>query len=256
MASAARKRVVVLGGGGFVGSAVAQEALRRGLRVLCLCRSGRSDVPGDWSDRVTWAKADALRAETYREHLRGADAVVISIGSPPLPFVDRAYQLLMNGETNVTATRTAKEEGVRQVVLINAAMPPALTPKGYFDGKRAAELAAREMVGPSFGAAVLKPGGAQSNTQLSLAHCTHASSHAAIYGTRYAGRWPIPLWPFMAPASAVLRRLPSPLLVENAPISVSNVAAAAVDAATNPALQAKFTVWGNQEMFRHMSRTK
>jgi hypothetical protein len=41
---------------------------------------------------------------------------------------------------------------------------PALTPKGYFDGKRAAEQAAREMVGPSFGAAVLKPGGAQ---------CTH-----------------------------------------------------------------------------------
>jgi uncharacterized protein YbjT (DUF2867 family) len=123
MASAAKK-LVVLGGGGFVGSAVAQEALRRGLRVLCLSRSGRSDVPGDWSDRVTWAKADALQAETYREHLRGADAVVISIGSPPLPFVDRAYQLLMNGETNVTATRTAKEEGVRQVVLVNAAMPP------------------------------------------------------------------------------------------------------------------------------------
>ena len=167
MAGAA-KRLVVLGGGGFVGSAVAQEALSRGLRVLCLSRSGRSDVPGDWSDRVTWGKADALQAETYRHHLRDADAVVVSIGSPPLPFVDRAYQLLMNGETNVTATRTAKEEGVKQVVLINAAMPPALTPKGYFDGKRAAEQAAREMAGPSFGATVLKPGGAQARHALRL----------------------------------------------------------------------------------------
>jgi hypothetical protein len=60
----------------------------------------------------------------------------------------------------------------------------------------------------------------------------------------------------MAPASAVMRRLPSPLLVDNAPISVSNVAAAAVDAATDPALHAKFTVWGNQDMFHHLPRTK
>jgi hypothetical protein len=45
------------------------------------------------------------------------------------------------------------------VVLINAAMPP-FTPSGYRDGKLAAEAAAKELVDPSFGAAVLKPGGA------------------------------------------------------------------------------------------------
>jgi hypothetical protein len=39
-------------------------------------------------------------------------------------------------------------------------MPP-FTPRGYADGKRAAEKAARELVDDSFGAAVLKPGGAR-----------------------------------------------------------------------------------------------
>jgi hypothetical protein len=45
------------------------------------------------------------------------------------------------------------------VVLINAAMP-AFTPSGYRDGKLAAEAAAKSLVDPTFGAAVLKPGGA------------------------------------------------------------------------------------------------
>ncbi len=107
-------------------------------------------------------------------------------------------------------------------------MPP-FTPRGYADGKRAAEAAARELVDASFGAAVLKPG--------------------AIYGTRYAGSTPIPLWLAMAPASRLLRLLPGPLRA-NAPVSVRSVAAAAVDAATDPALRGRFTVLDNEELLR------
>jgi uncharacterized protein YbjT (DUF2867 family) len=76
---------------------------------------------------------------------------------------------------------------------------------------------------------------------------------AAIYGTRYAGATPIPLWLAMAPASAVLRRLPGPFAA-NAPISVRNVAAAAVDAATQPAFRGRFTVLDNTELFQHAPR--
>lgn len=99
----------------------------------------------------------------------------------------------MNGETNAAAARTAKEAGVpqargafrghhdafcaaeprwafsrAQVVMVNAAMP-WFTPRGYADGKRAAEAAARELVSDSFGAAVLKPGGARARA-CSLTH--------------------------------------------------------------------------------------
>ena len=232
----ASTKLVILGGSGFVGLAVAEEALRRGLRVLCLSRSGGSTAPlGAWKDGLTWAKADALQPETYREHLVDADALVVAIGSPPLPFVDRAFQLRMNGETNVSAARTAKEAGVKQLVLINASMPPALTPRGYYDGKVQAEKAARELTSTAFGTAVLKP--------------------AAIFGTRYVGKLPVPLWPIMAPASAIMRRLPVASLAANAPVSVRNVAAAAVDAATDAKLRGRHTVWENVELFTHLPRS-
>lgn len=52
------------------------------------------------------------------------------------------------------------------------------------------EAEARDLADASFGTAVLKPG--------------------AIYGTRYtAGGTPVPLWVAMAPASVVLRNMPS-----------------------------------------------
>ena len=73
---------------------------------------------------------------------------------------------------------------------------------------------------------------------------------AAIYGTRYAGGVPLPLWAAMAPASAVLRRLPGPFAA-NAPVSVRCVAAAAVDAATQPGYRGRFTVLDNVELFAH-----
>lgn len=171
----------------------------------------------------------------------------------------------MNGETNVTATRTAKEAGVKQAVLVNASMPPALTPRGYFEGKRQAERAAAELASPTFGTTVLKPGGAHCVATLrhsvltlhnSLALHPHASVHhhrhgPAIYGTRYVGTWPVPLWPVMAPASAVMRRLPGSFFAANAPVSVRTVAAAAVDAATDPSLRGRHTVWENIELFNH-----
>ncbi len=94
-AASAARRLVVLGGSGFVGSAAAEEALRRGLAVLCLSRSGAPAAglaAQPWAQAASWSRADALQPDTYREQLKGADAVIVAIGSPPLPFVDRAYQ--------------------------------------------------------------------------------------------------------------------------------------------------------------------
>jgi|AntAceMinimDraft_5_1070358.scaffolds.fasta_scaffold424969_1 uncharacterized protein YbjT (DUF2867 family) len=48
-------RLVVFGGTGFVGSAIAEEAVRRGLSVTCLTRGGRPPAriaAQAWSDKV------------------------------------------------------------------------------------------------------------------------------------------------------------------------------------------------------------
>ena len=89
------QRLVVLGATGFVGGAVAAEAIRRGLKVLCLSRKGVAPsyyASQEWARVAEWAAGDALQPETYRDKLDGADALVVSIGSPPLPFVDFGYQ--------------------------------------------------------------------------------------------------------------------------------------------------------------------
>lgn len=94
--AARRGTLVVFGATGFVGSHVAQEGVKRGLDVICLSRKGVAPAAvasATWSKSVKWAAADALKPGTYRDQLQGADAVVISIGSPPLPFVDRGYQV-------------------------------------------------------------------------------------------------------------------------------------------------------------------
>lgn len=59
----------------------------------------------------------------------------------------------------------------------------------------------------------------------------------------------MPLWLAMAPASAVLRALPGPLRA-HAPVSVRNVAKAAVDAALDASLKGRFLVMDNDTLLR------
>ena len=55
-------------------------------QVLCLSRTSAAPLAGLPADMrhsplLTWASADALRPETYRPMLPGADAVIVSIGA-------------------------------------------------------------------------------------------------------------------------------------------------------------------------------
>ncbi|KAF2085533.1 NAD dependent epimerase/dehydratase family protein-like protein [Saccharata proteae CBS 121410] len=89
MASAAAKRkLVVCGGNGFLGSRICKAATARGWDVTSLSRSGEpswaavSSSPNapSWSKDVTWAKANILQPSTYTQYLENADAVVHSMG--------------------------------------------------------------------------------------------------------------------------------------------------------------------------------
>ncbi|KAI0006142.1 NAD-P-binding protein [Russula compacta] len=80
------RKVLVVGGNGFIGSAVCQAALRHGYRVTSISSSGRpfqtpkGHMP-TWTAKVEWLKADALRPETYSHLLPDVSAVVHTLGT-------------------------------------------------------------------------------------------------------------------------------------------------------------------------------
>ncbi|KAJ5129275.1 uncharacterized protein N7515_005314 [Penicillium bovifimosum] len=84
----AAKVLIVAGGSGFLGSRICKAAAARGWTVTSISRSGEprwdtiTDSPErpSWASSVEWAKADILKPETYKSHLKGATAVVHTMG--------------------------------------------------------------------------------------------------------------------------------------------------------------------------------
>jgi hypothetical protein len=92
-----------------------------------------------------------------------AKAVVVCIGTPPLPFVDEAWQTKMNGGTNCTIVAAAAAAGVSRVVLVNALMP-SWAPPGYRNGKMMAEDCARKFVEEAGAASAVASSSSKSST--------------------------------------------------------------------------------------------
>ena len=247
--TSALRRVVVFGGSGYVGSAIARaltlattspaEATTRttssdgakadakadasdAVDIVCASRTGAPpswarDEP--WAARARWVKCDALDDAQCRETVRGATAVVTAIGGLPFPWLKAEDIVRTNGATNVIPGRAAMEEGVRRLVVVGASIPPFVPGlASYAEGKAQVEAFARdEFASESNGrrAFILKP--------------------AAVSGTRrMGGGVTLPLSLVMDPTRAILRACGG-ALVENAPVPLENVARAAVKAALDDA---------------------
>jgi nucleoside-diphosphate-sugar epimerase len=144
-------RIVVLGGNGFVGSAVCAALLAAGAEVVSVSRSDAHNVPG-----VTTQVGD-LSKDDLTSALRGAAAVVSCIG---VIGTDDALLEAGNGAVNVAAAAQTAAAGVKRFVYVGVAdaVPNALANvalKGYFRGKAAAQAAALDTFGSS--ATVIKP---------------------------------------------------------------------------------------------------
>jgi nucleoside-diphosphate-sugar epimerase len=241
------RRVVVFGGSGYVGSAIARaltlattspavkattqttssDAAKADAKadasdavdIVCASRTG---APPSWArdePRARWVKCDALDVAQCRETVRGATAVVTAIGGLPFPWLKAEEIVRTNGATNVIPGRAAMEEGVRRLVVVGASIPPFVPGlASYAEGKAQVEAFARdEFASESNGrrAFILKP--------------------AAVSGTRrMGGGVTLPLSLVMDPTRAILRACGG-ALVENAPVPLENVARAAVKAALDDA---------------------
>ncbi|KAE9613274.1 putative NAD(P)-binding domain-containing protein [Lupinus albus] len=100
------ERIVVLGGSGFVGSAICKAAISKGIEVISISRSGRTTYPGEWVDQVTWLSGDVFYVN-WDEVLVGATAVVSTLGG----FGSEDHMRRINGEANIVAVNAAKKYG-------------------------------------------------------------------------------------------------------------------------------------------------
>eukprot|EP00892_Ulva_mutabilis_P009713 jgi/Ulvmu1/7113/UM034_0019.1 len=224
--------LLVFGGSGFVGTHVCQEAIRCGLPVTSISRSGRpANEREAWADAVTWECADALQPESYSHLLASCLGVVSCIG---LISPSSDDMLRVNGAANERIIAAAADAGVQRLAYVSAhdfKFPGDLwVMRGYFQGKRNAEAALRDRF-PTGGVA-LRPG--------------------VIYGTRKWGSTSIPLGAVFGPVESVLSLAPTKSLAAVPlagaafvpPVSVKKVAKAAVAAATDPAVPAgPMDVW-------------
>ncbi|KAF8032533.1 hypothetical protein BT93_D1441 [Corymbia citriodora subsp. variegata] len=222
------ERVVVLGGSGFVGSAICKAAVSKGIEVVSLSRSGRPTYPGSWVDQVTWASGDVFYAN-WDEVLVGATAVVSTLGG----FGSEEQMQRINGEANVVAVNAAKDFGVPKFVLISVHdynLPSFLLSSGYFTGKRKAESEVLSKY-PNAGV-VLRPG--------------------FIYGKRRIDGIEIPLDFIGEPVERILQAvenftkplssLPASDIFLAPPVSVDDVALAVINAVSDDDVFGIFTI--------------
>ncbi|KAF2843069.1 NAD dependent epimerase/dehydratase family protein-like protein [Patellaria atrata CBS 101060] len=114
--AAVKKRLVVCGGNGFLGSRICRAAAARGWNVTSISRSGEpswssvtsSPEPPPWSKNVSWEKANILDPPTYIPLLDGADAVVHSMGI----LLEADYKGVLQGkESPINGLRRAFSGG-------------------------------------------------------------------------------------------------------------------------------------------------
>jgi len=222
------ERIVVLGGNGFVGSAICKAAVSRGIEVISLSRSGRPTYSDAWVDQVTWISGDVFYVN-WDEVLVGATAVVSTLGG----FGSEEQMKRINGEANVVAVNAAKEYGIPKFILISVHdynLPSFLLSSGYFTGKRKAESEVLSKY-PNSGI-VLRP--------------------AFIYGKRRVDGFELPLDLVGEPAEKILRAvenftkplssLPASDLLLAPPVSVDDVALAVINGVTDDDFFGIFTI--------------
>lgn len=150
-------KVVVLGGNGFVGSAVCKEALQQGLSVVSVNRSGPPAVNEPWVANVEWVNADVFDESSWAYTLPGASAVISCIGGFATTAADMER---ICGDATIAGVGAAVEAGVPRFIFISVHdynIPEFIKDNsGYFSGKKRAEEAV--LLQFPLGGTVLRPG--------------------------------------------------------------------------------------------------
>ncbi|KAL7528190.1 hypothetical protein ACHAWF_002469 [Thalassiosira exigua] len=148
-----KKRLLVLGGNGYVGQNVCDAAIRSGgfEAVRSIARSGApsaASVPDHLKkgmSEVEWTSGDVFDKSARDEAMTDVDAVVSCIGA----FGSNEFMKRVCGGATIEAIRAARERGVSLFGFVSSAqvyegsaglrLPASAPMHGYFQGKYEAE---------------------------------------------------------------------------------------------------------------------
>lgn len=152
------KKIMVIGGSGFVGKQICRIASLENESIISLSRSG---MPSELSDNefkhVKWLKADIFHPENWKKHLQDCSAVIHCIGIlEEEPNKGITYERMIFDTAKIAAT-ISQASGIERFVYISAGAGAPDTPLAYMKNKLAAEklLKSNQF---NFDVAVLKPG--------------------------------------------------------------------------------------------------
>jgi nucleoside-diphosphate-sugar epimerase len=136
---AARKRVFVTGGTGFLGYRVVRALLEQDAEVTAVVKPGADDKLGTLRGRVEWIEGDVWNPASLRGRARGhAVAVHLVGGVKPDPARGLTFRHLNYVSTRNVA-HIAVSDGVPHFVLLSASVAPLGVKGGYIESKRDAE---------------------------------------------------------------------------------------------------------------------
>ncbi|CAO3670233.1 unnamed protein product [Rhizopus stolonifer] len=100
MAEPIARKLLVVGGTGFLGLNVCKLATQRGWETVSLSRKGEPSVfqqkgKPEWAEKVQWASGNSLEPESYKEILSGVTDVVHSVGI----LLERDYKSLAQSQS-------------------------------------------------------------------------------------------------------------------------------------------------------------
>lgn len=133
------KRILVTGGGTFLGDNIAAALLAEGAEVTLLVRPGAEDRLGPLAQRTRWSTADVWNPASLRGRARGHASVIHTVGSM---VADPALGLNHNWLNFASARNVANmcvSDGVPHMVLLSSVRAPWVN-TNYLRAKRDAEI--------------------------------------------------------------------------------------------------------------------
>lgn len=133
-----KTRVLITGGGTFLGDSIAAALLAEGAEVTLLVREGTEANLGPLQQRVRWWHADMWDTASLRGRGRGHRLVIHTIGSLTADPVQGLSHHRLNFVSARNAATMCISDGVPELMLISTVRAPWIS-RRYLKSKREAE---------------------------------------------------------------------------------------------------------------------